>query len=226
MNEQNIELLTAILVSIFGIVNVLITVLISPIMNGRTENIKFKKQRLYEAAVELVSFTSEAVMSDLINNNILVEFREKCLQIHMLFKEGKAPEPVSEYMEDVFRIFYHSSLGHVNLDRDRKNVVRNLIRKIRAELAYYIDKGMNSHRKRKIDTFSIEWRTGNWDGMIIAEIDSCADVYKTYIRDGEYYIEFYPQAISRYKIESKMKQIMRKYPCDSESKAWSYNAEI
>lgn len=219
MNEQNIELLTAILVSIFGIVNVLITVLISPIMNGRTENIKFKQQRLYETAVELVSFTSEAVVADLINNNILVQFREKCLQIHMLFKDGKAPEPASEYMEDIFRIFYHCSLGHINLDRDRRNVVRNLIRKLRAELAYYIDKGMNFHRKRKIDTFSIEWKTGNWDGIIIAEIDSCPDVYKTYIRDGKYYIKFYPQAVSRYMIESKIKHIMCKYPYDSVSRA-------
>lgn len=73
MNDGQIDLLTAILVSLFGIVNVLITVIISPIINEKRNSITYKKEKLYEASVELVDYTADIMGAKKLKQEIFPE---------------------------------------------------------------------------------------------------------------------------------------------------------
>ena len=93
MSDGKIELLTAVLVSIFGIVNVLITAIVSPITSEKKNNITFKKEKLYENAVDLVEYVSDAVRIEKPKQKILNSYRKYCLQVHLLFINGIAYDP-------------------------------------------------------------------------------------------------------------------------------------
>lgn len=211
MDNQSTEIITAILVSLFGIVNVLITVFISPLTNGRIENIKFNKEKLYHATVKLVSFVSDVTVGEKCNSKQVAAFRKISMQIHMLFAGGKAPEPIADYMEDIYRILYHSSRGKLLFNNEYRDIVRNLVKKMRAELAYYIEKGNRVRRRYKTEVVEFVYTTGYFEAAILAELDASPEIHRAYIENEKYYVIYYPKKITEDKVIGKVKQLMEKY---------------
>lgn len=212
MSEAALELLTAILVSIFGIVNVLLSVIVSPIINERKENDKFIKEKLYDASVCLVSFVTDAVRIDEPQQELLTSFRNYCLQIHLLFRGGKAYTPIDRYMEDIYRFLYHANLKHISLSGGKRNIIRNLVRKMRFELAYYIENGVKKERKCQVSNLNISISTKCEKSLVIGELDSIEGIYFAEYEQGTFNIKYFREQISGKEIESDIEQIIKKYP--------------
>lgn len=192
-------------------VNILITVIISPIINEKRNNITYKKEKLYEASVELVDYTADIMGAKKPKQEMLDMFRKCCLQIHLLFDSGKAFVPIDSYMEDIYMFFYHCYHDNIKMNRVNKQIIRELIRKIRVELAYYIEKGVKKEKKCETVCICIENRQKCRNTLVIGELDASEGIYVAKYEDGNYMIRYFREIISQEQVETKVKQLIAKY---------------
>lgn len=195
MENAKLELITAILVSLFGIVNVLLTVVLQPLMSTKNEKEKFFTEKLYTEAIALANYVSEAVMQEDFARAV-VEYRKHCLNIHMLFPEGQSPEPLREYMEDIFRFFYYSSLKGISFSTYERDLIRGLMRKIRAELAMYIKMGTVWKKKKKLEKMRFCLPEKCNVKLLIGDLDSHTGIYKVVEEKKSIVVYYEPQKIN------------------------------
>ncbi len=211
MSEGQFELLTAFLVSMFGIVNVLITVIISPITSEKNNNVTFKKEKLYENTVELVEYVSDAVRIQHPKQKMLNSYRKYCLQIHLLFIHGTAYDPVSNYMEDIYRVLYWWYRDTIVMNHENRTIVRNLIRKIRVELAYYIEHGVSRPKRYNTKEISVIDNGSGRDVLVIGELESLDGIFMVKYIGREYIVQFFHNMVTEKFVYEKTRHIIDKY---------------
>ena len=211
MSDGKIELLTAVLVSIFGIVNVLITAIVSPITSEKKNNITFKKEKLYENAVDLVEYVSDAVRIEKPKQKILNSYRKYCLQVHLLFINGIAYDPLSNYMEDIYRLLYAWHNSTIMMEHENRTIVRNLARKIRIELAYYIEHGVSKAKRYDTREITVKDMWNSRKSLVMAELESIDGIYMVKYKEHVYEVLFIYNMVTEKFVYEKTRQIIDKY---------------
>lgn len=208
------DVIIAVMVALFGLLNVLINVLLTPMLTALREQLKFEREKLYDSTVELVNYVSKTTYE---NTCDLMEYRKKCMQIHMLFKHGEAPEPISAYMNDIFQLFYYREKGTINWEHKEREITRNIIRKIRNELSAYIKKGLKKRITYIVSQFfntksikvNITWNS--LTNILIAELNSQPYIYYVKRIDNTLVISYYRRQKSHIEIENLINQLKVDY---------------
>lgn len=97
------------------------------------------------------------------------------------------------------------------MNRVNKQIIRELIRKIRVELAYYIEKGVKKEKKCETVCICIENRQKCRNTLVIGELDASEGIYVAKYEDGNYMIRYFREIISQEQVETKVKQLIAKY---------------
>lgn len=208
------DVVIAIMVAFFGLINVLINVLLTPILTAKRESSKFERENLYNHTVSLVNYVSKYTNND---NYDLMDYRNQCMLIHMLFENGESPSPVSEYMNDIFQLFYYRKKGAICWEKEQKAITRDIIRKLRNELSYYIKKGLRVsvihkffiHCKTSKKSYTLRWNT--MSNILIAELNAQKEIYYVERCKNIITIYFYPYYISVPKLDSEVSRLKSKY---------------
>lgn len=143
--------LETLLLVVIGIANIIITATVLPRITDRYAAQNFFRQRFYEESATLLNFITGASTSGKSwgEENIPAKYREICLQIHLLFPTGKAPEPLNSYLEDVFQIFHKANHSTKTINAEDKVLVQKLVQKIRKELSGFLLTSTKRAKSRK-----------------------------------------------------------------------------
>lgn len=142
---MNTDLLVAILVSSFGLLNVLVTIFLTPRLSDKFSQKAYERDKLYEYTIELLDYLTRAVSFDNLSG-VPSQIRIYCLKIHMLFDGGEAPLEISDLMENIFQVFLKCRRSNKPLSMDDKKNVQDMVRNLRREISFYLKNGLSAQK--------------------------------------------------------------------------------
>lgn len=127
------KVITPLISIIVLLVNILFYIIIAPRINFKFQ----KKEEFYKSSIAFLDFLSD-IVSYQDFSDVPTKIRKFSLSLHMLFKSGTAPKPITDKLEEVFQ----SAKKRKALTEESEILAweldfRELVRNLRKELSKY-----------------------------------------------------------------------------------------
>jgi len=133
-NSINLGIWIPAIISILTlIINITFYIFIAPKITSRYQ----RKDKMFEICSEFMSYLSN-VVSLTSFSGVPTKIRNYCLQIHLMFLSGTAPDPLATQMENIFKMVQQrKDISEATEISEWETTYRDAVRSLREELSKY-----------------------------------------------------------------------------------------